>query len=340
MNGNSVKHTNPTPKHEDEVVPKQWIENNFLNRYSPASTMARDLNMDGHHVSYLRAPEQNHHAATKGYADKKLPLLGGDMQGDIDMGGNRISHLGEPEQDNDAVNKRTLDDMIQGLQLYNKEHFVSADATSQLRGPVSFNGKKILNLGDPENNDDAVNLRTLQTEISQNNTRELPKYLRLDGSSEPTNDLTMSDNRITNLASPTSPKDAATKKYVNDQLSAPAADTVTRPAGDLDMSQFKIINLKNPKNPQDAVNRRYVEKNFLQKDEDINLEEHRTTGLTHPSYESDATSKRYVDTEIFRQIDENNRVEAVKFFLTDMRCCENSKCVSKNGNFEQLWISV
>jgi len=27
-------------------------------------------------------------------------------------------------------------------------------------------------------------------------------------------------------------------------------------------------------------------------------------------------------------------------FLTDMRCCENSKCVSKNGNLEQLWISL
>jgi len=142
---------------------------------------------------------------------------------------------------------------------------------------------------------------------------EISKYLRLDGSSEPTNDMTMFDNRITNLARPTSPNDAAMKKYVDDQLSAPAADAVTRPAGDLDMSQFKIINLKNPKNPQDAVNRRFVEKNFLQKDEDINLENHRITGLTHPSYESDATSKRYVDTEILRQIDENNRMEAVKF---------------------------
>jgi len=27
-------------------------------------------------------------------------------------------------------------------------------------------------------------------------------------------------------------------------------------------------------------------------------------------------------------------------FLTDMRCCENSKWGSKNENFEQLWISV
>ena len=69
------------------MVPKQWIEEFFLNRYSPASTMARDLNMDGHHISYLRAPEQNHHAASKGYTDTKLSLQGGDMQGGIGMGG-------------------------------------------------------------------------------------------------------------------------------------------------------------------------------------------------------------------------------------------------------------
>ena len=143
------------------------------------------------------------------------------------------------------MNKRTLDDMIQAQQLYFEEHFVSADAVSQLRGPVSCNNQRILNLGHPI--DDAVNLRTVNIEISQNNTMELPKYLRLDGSSEPTNDLTMSDNRITNLANPINPKDAATKKYVDDQLSAPVADAITRLAGDVDMSQFKIINLKNPK---------------------------------------------------------------------------------------------
>ena len=79
------------PQNEDEVVLKQWIEENFLNRYSPASTMTKDLNMDENLVSYLRAPEQNHHAVTKGYADTKLPLSGGDMQGVIGMGGNRIA---------------------------------------------------------------------------------------------------------------------------------------------------------------------------------------------------------------------------------------------------------
>ena len=107
--------------------------------------------------------------------------------------------------------------------MYFEEHFVPADAVSQLRGPVSFNGQKILNLGGPINNDDAVNLRTLQSEISQNNMRELMNCIRLDGSSETTNDLTMSDNRITNLVNPTSPKDAATKKYVEDLITNPVA---------------------------------------------------------------------------------------------------------------------
>jgi len=46
---------------------------------------------------------------------------------------------------------------------------------------------KNFEFGDPINNDDAVNLRPLQTEISQNNMRELMNYIRLDGPSELTN---------------------------------------------------------------------------------------------------------------------------------------------------------
>jgi len=103
MNGHSIRKSIPSPMHGDEVVPKQWIEYNFLSRYSPSSTIARDLNMDGHQVTYLKEPEHNHHAATKEYADTKLSLLGRDMRGGIGMGGSRISHLGDPEQDKDAL---------------------------------------------------------------------------------------------------------------------------------------------------------------------------------------------------------------------------------------------
>ena len=83
MGEHSIRNINSNPQNEDEVFPKRWIEENFLNRYSTASTMAKNLNMDGNHISYIGAPEQNHHAATKEYADTKLSLLGGSMQGGL-----------------------------------------------------------------------------------------------------------------------------------------------------------------------------------------------------------------------------------------------------------------
>jgi len=91
--------------------------------------MARDLNMDGRFVSYLRSPKQNHHAVTKGYADTKLSRSAGGMEGDTRMGGNRISHLGEPEQDNDAVRLN-----------YANEYFLRHDGTNRMIGPLHAGG--------------------------------------------------------------------------------------------------------------------------------------------------------------------------------------------------------
>jgi len=151
MGQHSLRNINPNPQNEDEMVPKQWIKNNFLNRTSPASTMARDLNMDTHHISHLGAPEQNHHAATKGYADTKLSLLGGDMQGGIGMAGNRISHLGEPEQSNDAVRLS-----------YTNEFYLKRDGTNWMKGLLHAGGFHVIRVRNTLEERDAVNLRTLQ----------------------------------------------------------------------------------------------------------------------------------------------------------------------------------
>jgi len=113
--------------------------------------MAKDLNMDGNHISYLGAPEQNHHAATKGYADTKLSLLGGSMQGGIGIAGNRISHLGEPVQSNDAVRLS-----------YANEFYLKRDGTTWMRGPLHAGGFQVIRVGNPREEQDAVNLRTLQ----------------------------------------------------------------------------------------------------------------------------------------------------------------------------------
>jgi len=162
MGQHSIRNINPNPQNEDEVAPKQWIENNFLNHNSPASTMARDLNMDTHHISYLGAPEQNHHAVTKGYADTKLSLLGGDTQGGIGMDGNRSSHLGEPVQSNDAVRLS-----------YANEFYLKRDGTKLMRGPLHAGGFQVILVGNALKEQDAVNLRTLQdsaTSVSEQAT--------------------------------------------------------------------------------------------------------------------------------------------------------------------------
>jgi len=113
--------------------------------------MARYLNMDGHYISYQSMPKQNHHAATKRYADTKLPLSGGDMQGDIAMGGNRIRHLGEPLHDNDALRLSSAND-----------YYLRCDGANWMRAVLSLGGRRIRGVANPHTDQDGVNLRTLQ----------------------------------------------------------------------------------------------------------------------------------------------------------------------------------
>jgi len=151
MGEHRIRNINSNPQNEGEVVPKQWIEENFLNHYCPALTMARDLNMDGHHISYLRAPEQNHHAATKRYADTKLSLLGGSMQGEIGMAGHRIRHLGEPLHDNDELRLSSAN-----------EFYLKRDGTNWMRADLSLGRQRMRGVANPQTEQDAVNLRTLK----------------------------------------------------------------------------------------------------------------------------------------------------------------------------------
>jgi len=152
MGGNSIRKINSNPQNEDELVPKQWIEENFLNHNSPASTMARDLNMDIRNISYLGSPEQNHHAASKEYADTKLSLQGGDTQGEIGMSGNRIRHLGEPLHDNDAVRLSSAN-----------EFYLKRDGKNWMRNGLSVGGFRVRGMENPQEGQDGVNLQTLQT---------------------------------------------------------------------------------------------------------------------------------------------------------------------------------
>jgi len=77
------------------------------------------------------------------------------MQGDIRMAGNRISHLGEPVQSNDAVRLS-----------YANEFYLRRDGTNWMRGPLHAGGFQVIRVGDPREEQDAVNLRTLQASVA------------------------------------------------------------------------------------------------------------------------------------------------------------------------------
>ena len=77
------------------------------------------------------------------------------MQGGIEMAGNRISHLGEPVQSNHAV-----------ILSYANEFYLNRDGTNWMRGPLLAGGFQVIRVGKPREEQDAVNLRTLQDSIT------------------------------------------------------------------------------------------------------------------------------------------------------------------------------
>jgi len=67
--------------------------------------------------------------------------------------------------------------------------------------------------------------------------------MRLDGTSEPTNDITMSDHWIKNLQNPIKSKDAANKKYVDDMIAATVGTGAAASAtGAVNTDKFKEPN--------------------------------------------------------------------------------------------------
>lgn len=96
-------------------------------------------------------------------------------------------------------------------------------------------------------------------------------FIKTDGSRSMRNDLQMDGYSVTGLRDPLSLADAATKNYVDSQISDVLGDLSfadleffkidgSRPMqGSLDLDGYSITNLRNPSSPQDAATKEYVD---------------------------------------------------------------------------------
>jgi len=277
MREHRIRNVNTNPQNEDELVPKRWIEENFLNRHSPASTMARDLNMDTQHISYLGAPEQNHHAATKGYADMKLSLQGGDMQGGIGMAGNRIRHLGEPLHDNDALRLSSA-----------SEFYLKRDWSNWMLNDLSVGGFRVRGVANPREDQDGVNLKTLrdsEARVLQEATsaadtvvgdeanilnRDIrTKSLNLDPQGTATENFSIGgQHHIAGLPDPTLEHEAVNLRTLNREIRANnlleslkylRLHGENQMVSDLQMNDHKLIGLANAVRPTVGVNKKVLD---------------------------------------------------------------------------------
>ena len=147
--------------------------------------MTGNLDMYSKRIYNVAQPDDDNQPATKIWSEKKfLDKSSGVMAGPLNMSNNKITHLAKPTDDKDGVNKKYIDDnylklsggtMTGHIILNNKILTSQYQAINrntgnaffvQITNPYVYHQfnmvkNKIINLGDPTDATDAINLKTL-----------------------------------------------------------------------------------------------------------------------------------------------------------------------------------
>ena len=126
-------------------------------------------------------------------------------------------------------------------------NYLKVDGSNMMTGDLNMNERRVENILDPFDEQDAVNKRYLESQLSD--------YLKRNGQSPMTFDLNMNTYKIVNLEEPDNDGDATNKKYVDDEIAKiPSVNTSNflkkdgsvAMTGDLNMATNKIKNLGTP----------------------------------------------------------------------------------------------
>ncbi|MBF5051173.1 hypothetical protein CLAVI_000811 [Candidatus Clavichlamydia salmonicola] len=136
-----------------------------------------------------------------------LPFTGGTMTGNINMGGMYIIQgLANPQHDQDAVNLATLNARLNALDA-KVLGVLSLNGDTAMNADLNMNGNTIINLQNPVQSHDAVNLNYLQN-----------NYMPIFGGNM-TGSLNMGNHSVTGVASPVNISDVVNLEYLNTELS-------------------------------------------------------------------------------------------------------------------------
>ena len=123
---------------------------------------------------------------------------------------NAITMTQEGSANNHVVTKKYVDDEIAKIPSGSgRSYFLKKDGSVPMTGDLNMNEQRVKNTLDPTDEQDTVNKRYLESQLTD--------YLKRNGQNAMTFDLNMDNYKIVNLNEPTLNSDATTKKYVDDK---------------------------------------------------------------------------------------------------------------------------
>ena len=183
------------PTNEKDAANKKYVDSHRGGGLQASGfTMQGTINMNSNRVINLEDPSRNDEPMTKGEAETDfLKKTGGTVSGELSMSDQKITDLGDPTDDNDAATKQYVD-------------------LKPVTGDFSMKNHKITDLGDPTANKDAANKEYVDSKVSRQggltqNQADL-LYLSKTGGTL-SGELSMSDQKITDLGDLTDDNDAA-----------------------------------------------------------------------------------------------------------------------------------
>ncbi|MBF5051283.1 hypothetical protein CLAVI_000924 [Candidatus Clavichlamydia salmonicola] len=244
---------------------------------------------------------------------KPLPIEGGSLAGSLSMSNFSITDLQDPKNQRDAVNLKTLDERIKNLVTWMECVIIPSNKSAiapleTFNKNLSLNSFKIIDLADPENLSDAVNLKTLKYYIENASFNSIAPSIESSNFIVKHN-ICMNSYRITSLGNASNPEDAVNLFILNKKINSALATyqpTITQP---LNMNLFSLTGIKDPQNPLDAVNLQtlqYYQSTLATNSSsptqlsnptvksDLNMSNFRITGLRDPYLPDDAVNLRFL----------------------------------------------